>query len=224
VTDYLDKPESSQISIEPTTDSGENKITDFCVDAATEKKKSQWPVLLITVAIMLTSMTLAGIYRDEIGQFGVHILNEYGQKWVDVCLFLLSGISSTPLMLPVWVYVLAGTTLGLSIIRMSIVMGVGSAFGTMVTFYLGRYYGDSEWVKKRFPNFHNNRWTTKRSKKYITLILFLGNASLIPCDVLYVACGFKGYPAPLFFIATVAGRFVRYTYLGYIYLVYGNLL
>jgi len=167
-------------------------------------------------------MIIAAIYKEDVGEFGVSLINRYGQNWVDVILFFLSAISSTPLMLPVWIYALAGAALGLNIIRLAVVMGFGSSVGTLVTFWLGRYFGDSNWVKKRFPNFHNYPWTTKKSKIYITIILFLGNASLLPCDVLYAACGFKRYPVMLFFIATAAGRFVRYTYLGYIYSVFGE--
>lgn len=186
------------------------------------KKKSNLVILLATLSVMLTSMIFAGVYKDEIGQFGIELINLYGQNWVDCILFVLTAVSSTPLMLPIWVYALAGATLGLNLIRLSAVMGLGSATGTLVTFWIGRYFGNSAWVKKRFPNFHNHPWTTKKSKKYITLFLFLGNASLIPCDVFYAACGFKRFPVPLFFIATAAGRFVRYIYLSYLYSYFGD--
>ena len=187
-----------------------------------DKKKSNFAILVITLSVMLTSMVIAGIYKDEIGLFGVDLIKAYGQNWVDCILFVLSAISSTPLMLPIWVYALAGATLGLNLIRLAAVMGLGSAVGTLVTFALGRYFGDSDWVRKRFPNFHNHPWTTKKSKTYITLILFLGNASLIPCDIFYAACGFKRFPVTLFFIATAAGRFVRYMYLSYLYAYFSD--
>lgn len=222
MSEDLGNAESSQLSVNPGTSVNFKESSNGDSDPVPEKKKSQWVILSLTLLVMLSSMTIAGIYKDEISQFGIDLINEYGQNWVDVILFFLSAISSTPLMLPVWIYALAGATLGLNLIRLAAVMGVGSAVGTMVTFALGRYFGDSEWVKKRFPNFHNYPWTTKKSMAYITLILFLGNASLIPCDVLYAACGFKRYPAWLFFVATTAGRIVRYTYLGYIYALYGN--
>jgi membrane protein YqaA with SNARE-associated domain len=187
-----------------------------------EPKKSQWPFVVTTLTIILITMIISAIYKEDVGEFGVFLINRYGQNWVDVILFFLSAISSTPLMLPVWIYALAGAALGLNIIRLAVVMGIGSSVGTLVTFWLGRYFGDSDWVKKRFPNFHNYPWTTKKSKIYITIILFLGNVSLIPCDVLYAACGFKRYPMMLFFITTAAGRFVRYTYLGYLYSYFGE--
>jgi membrane protein YqaA with SNARE-associated domain len=218
MTEKLGKKESTQLS--------ENvSISNNCMDSKkpeADKKKSNIVILIATLTVMLTSMIVAGYYKEEIGQFGVELIAKYGQNWVDCILFVLSAISSTPLMLPIWVYALAGATLGLNLIRLAAVMGAGSAVGTLVTFGLGRYFGDSPWVKRRFPNFHNHPWTTKKSKKYITLILFLGNASLIPCDIFYVACGFKRFPITLFFVATAAGRFVRYTYLAYLYSYFGE--
>lgn len=214
----MGKKESPQLSGDVSPSTG---VTE-CKQSETEKKKSNVAILIATLSVMLTSMIVAGIYKDEIGQFGVELIGRYGQNWVDCILFILTAVSSTPLMLPIWIYALAGATLGLNLIRLSAVMGLGSSVGTLVTFGLGRYFGDSPWVKKRFPNFHNHPWTTKKSKKYITLILFLGNASLIPCDILYAACGFKRFPVLLFFIATVAGRFVRYTYLSYLYSYFGE--
>ncbi|RKX23060.1 MAG: hypothetical protein DRP51_01305 [Candidatus Zixiibacteriota bacterium] len=214
----IEKKERSELSADISQSTGGPQ----CNQSETGKKKSNIFILIVTLAVMLTSMIIAGIYKDEISRFGVELINRYGQNWVDCILFVLSAVSSTPLMLPIWIYALAGATLGLNLIRLAAVMGIGSAAGTLVTFGLGRYFGDSKWVKKRFPNFHNHPWTTKKSKKYITLILFLGNASLIPCDVLYAACGFKRFPAPLYFIATAAGRFVRYTYLSYLYSYFGE--
>ncbi len=214
----IKKKESVKTSDDiPSSDDG--KVNN---QSKTDNKKSNLAILISTASVMLTSMVIAGIYKDEIGLFGVDLIKSYGQNWVDCILFVLTAISSTPLMLPIWVYALAGATLGLNLVRLSAVMALGSAVGTLVTFALGRYFGDSNWVKNRFPNFHNHPWTTKKSKTYITLILFLGNASLIPCDIFYAACGFKRFPVPLFFIATAAGRFVRYMYLSYLYAYFGD--
>jgi len=52
------------------------------------------------------------------------------------------------------------------------------------------------------------------------MILFLGTASPIPCDVFYVACGAKHYPTLLFWVTMVLARFVRYLYLGYGFLYF----
>jgi membrane protein YqaA with SNARE-associated domain len=93
-------------------------------------------------------------------------------------------------------------------------MALGSATGSLVEFYMGRYFGESAWFKKRFPNVHKHPWTHGRSKWYVTGMLFLGTASPLPCNVFYIACGVKRYSGVLFWVTMVAARLVRYTYLG----------
>jgi len=178
-------------------------------------KNSTFNSALVTIGIILTGIILVGMFREQINEFGILLMTRYGQEWVDGVLFLVTAVSSTPLALPIWGYTLAGVALGYHVIRLAAVMAVGSALGSFVTFGVGRYFAERQWVKKRFPNVFNNPWTYGRSKKYVTWILFLGTASPIPCDVLYVACGAKRYPPLLFLLMMIAGRFVRYIYLGY---------
>jgi membrane protein YqaA with SNARE-associated domain len=87
---------------------------------------------------------------------------------------------------------------------------------------IGKYFSNTEWVKNRFPNIHKHPWTHGKSMKYVTLLLFIGTASPIPCDVFYVACGAKKYPTLLFWVTMVAARFVRYMYLGYGFKYFGD--
>jgi membrane protein YqaA with SNARE-associated domain len=173
--------------------------------------------LLITIGLIATGLIIIGLFKDEINAFGVDLLNRYGQGWVDVVLFLLTAVSSTPLVLPIWGYAQAGVAIGYSIVHLAIVMAVGSATGSLVTYYLGRVLGDTRFVQRKFPNLRTNRWTEGRSKRMVTLFLFLGTASPIPSDVLYAACGFKRFPVFLFYVTMVAARFVRYSYLAYFF-------
>ncbi len=171
--------------------------------------------LVVTLTIILTSLALTAIFRTEILDYGKHIILSYGETSVDLVLFAITAISSTPLALPIWAYTIVGVALGLSVLRLAVVMALGSATGSMVTFLAGRWCGSSEWVRKRFPGLHRNPWTAGRSKRLVTLFLFLGTASPMPCDVLYVAAGAKQYPVSLFWLVMVAARFVRYIYMGY---------
>jgi membrane protein YqaA with SNARE-associated domain len=171
--------------------------------------------IIITGVIILTGMIIAGIYKDSITAFGRELLTRYGRDWVDVVLLLITFVSCTPLMLPVWCYALIGAAMGFNIVRLSAVMAVGSAFGSLTTFYLGRFFANRTWVTKRFPNILNHPWTEGKSRLYVSWILFLGTASPIPCDVLYAACGVKRFPAFPFLLLMIAGRFVRYMYLAY---------
>ncbi len=179
------------------------------------KKKGGLTSIFITVGIILMGMIVVAVFKDDINGVGEYLMTTYGEKWVDFILFALTAVSSTPLALPIWGYALVGIAMGYHVLRLAAIMAVGSATGSYVTFLLGRYFGNTGWVKRRFPNIHHHPWTHGRSKKYVTALLFLGTASPIPCDVFYVACGAKRYPSLLFWLTMIAARFVRYCYLGY---------
>jgi len=181
--------------------------------AATAKKSSLFPILL-TVGIILLGIILSSIFKEDVLRIGERLLTTYGQGWVDGILFLLTAVSSTPLVFPIWPYAMIGVALGYGILHLALVMALGSATGSLVEFYMGRYFGESAWFKKRFPNIHKHPWTHGRSKWYVTAMLFLGTASPIPCNVFYIACGVKRYSGLLFWVTMVAARLVRYTYLG----------
>jgi len=180
-----------------------------------KKREFNLTFILVTVFLILFGMVIIGLFKDDIKSFGVDLMVRFGQKWVDLILLLLTAVSSTPLALPIWGYAQAGIALGYNVFRLASIMAVGSALGSMVTYYLGRYFVHTGFVQKWFPNITRHPWTEERSKKYVTLFLFLGTASPIPCDVLYAACGFKRYPEILFLVVMVTARFVRYLYLGY---------
>ena len=142
-------------------------------------------------------------------------MKAYGRNYVDLVLFGLTAVSCTPLMLPVWGYALVGVALGYDMLRLAVVMAFGAALGSLVTFVLGRFFARQAWVQRRFPRILNHPWSQGRSKKFVTWTLFLGTASPIPCDVFYAACGAKRYPVVTFLAMMLAGRFVRYIYLGF---------
>lgn len=173
--------------------------------------------VLATIGIIVAGIILVVLFREPINAFGVDLMIRYGQEWADVILFLLTAVSCTPLVLPVWGYAILGVALGYHVVRLAVVMAFGSALGSLVTFGVGRYFSERPWVKRRFPGIHRHRWTHGKSKKFVAWILFIGASSPIPCDVLSVACGVKRFPPVLFLITIVAGRFVRYLSLGYGY-------
>jgi membrane protein YqaA with SNARE-associated domain len=199
----------TESSIPSTVESGKR------TGAVNAHNKGRLTPIVVTAIVIMVGAVIAGIYREQITGFGEDLMTRYGREWVDVILFLITFVSCTPLMLPVWCYALIGAAMGFNIIRLAAVMALGSASGSLVTFYLGRYFANRVWVKKRFPNMLNHPWTEGKSKVYVSWILFLGTASPIPCDVFYAACGVKRYPAVPFLLLMIAGRFVRYIYLGY---------
>ena len=202
----------------------DQQTTPHSSTTAKPESKNWLAAPLATLIIVLVGAILVAIFRTDINDYGLALLTRFGQDWVDVILFFVTAISCTPIMLPVWGYAVAGAALGLSVVRLAAVMALGSALGSYTTFLIGRYLGDRAWVKRRFPDLHKNHWTHGRSKKYVTMILFFGTASPLPCDVIYAACGAKRYPVAPFVITMVAARFVRYIYLGYGFLYLSDFL
>ncbi len=157
------------------------------------------------------------IFKEEIVNIGKTLLLTYGQDRIDIVLYLITTVSSTPLALPVWIYAILGSMLGFEPIRLIIIMGLGSMSGSTITYFIARYFGKSKFIKRNFPNIENHPWTEGRSFWVISLILFAGAASPIPFDILYAACGLKRYPillfAPIVFIAFT----IKFAYLFYGY-------
>lgn len=136
-------------------------------------------------------------------------MEEYGQSNLDLILFALTLISSTPLMLPIWGYCLIGMALGYSVWRLALVMALGSALGSFVTYWLSRFFGRHPWIVRKFSNSLQRKWTEGKSRRMVAWLLFIGTATPIPFDVMYVACGVKRFPWPLFLLLTCCARFVR---------------
>ncbi len=169
---------------------------------------------LITIWIVIASTVMFWVFKSDISEFGSQLMMRHGQDRVDLVLFLITSISCTPVVLPVWCYVPSGLLLGYGILRLATVMALGSAVGSITTFAIGRFFSNTSWAKRRFPRILKHPWTHGKSKMYVTWILLVGTASPIPCDIVYAAAGAKRYPAVPFFCLMVAGRFVRYISLG----------
>jgi membrane protein YqaA with SNARE-associated domain len=184
-------------------------------DDSSGTKKGNWWSVAITIGIILSGMTITAIFKEDIFAFGQSLMERYGQTEIDVILFLLTAVSSSPLALPIWGYALVGVAMGYNVVHLAAVMALGSATGSLVTFLLGRFFGSRDWVQRKFPNLQKHPWAYGRSRLMVTMFLFLGTASPLPCDVFYAACGLKRYPTLLFWVTMVAARFVRYLYLGF---------
>ncbi len=167
--------------------------------------------------VIITSIVVPLLFREEIIRLGHDLLIRYGQDSIDLILYLITTISSTPLALPVWIYAVLGAMLGFEPIRLIIVMGLGSMSGSVITYFIARYFGKSRFIKKNFPNIENHPWTEGRSKRLISLILFVGAASPIPFDIMYAACGMKRFPIILFAPITFISFSIKFTYLFYGY-------
>jgi len=180
--------------------------------------------VFFALLVIVTSIVLPFIYRDEIVSVGETILLRYGQESIDLILYGLTTISSTPLSLPVWIYAVLGAMLGFDPVRVIIIMGLGSMSGSTITYFLARYFGKSAFIKQNLPNLEKHPWTEGRSLWLISVILFIGAASPLPCDVLYAACGLKRYPVLLFSPIVFVSFSIKFAYLFYGYELIQNYL
>jgi len=172
---------------------------------------------VVTVFMIITSIVLPLLFREEIVNIGQTLLLRYGQDRIDFILYLITTVSSTPLALPVWIYAVLGSMLGYEPLQLIIVMGLGSMTGSTITYFIARYFGKSKYIKRNFPNIKNYPWTEGRSIWVVSLILFAGAASPIPFDVLYAACGMKRFPMVLFAPILFLAFSIKFCYLFYGY-------
>lgn len=211
------KAETNEITIlnPPEVDINKANTSQSCAVAVESPKHWGLFSILSVVALIVIGTGLVFIFNDDITRIGVQLLQRYGQTNIDIILFLITAISCSPICLPVWIYIITGTAMGYNVLHLAVVLAVGSAVGSLITYYLGAFFSERKFFQKRFPKAQNHPWINGRSRWIVTGLVFLGTASPIPCDAFYLACGVKRFPAGMFFSAAVAGRFVRYIYLGY---------
>jgi len=156
------------------------------------------PAFIVTAALIIISIIIPLLFRQEFLRLGQSVMTSYGQERIDLILFAVSAISSSPVALPVWTYAAFGSLLGYESLRLVLVMSLGAMTGSSITYLLGRYFGSTRVVRKYFPNVQSHPWTKGRSGWLVSLLLFGGAVSPIPFDVMYAACGAKRYPVALF--------------------------
>lgn len=172
-------------------------------------------VYFSTALLIVTSVVVPLIYKEQIIGVGTFLIDRYGQDNLDITIFLLTAISGSPVALPVWIYAIYGTMLGYDPFRLILVVSLGASFGSQITYCLGRYFGTCSFVKRKFPKLENHPWTDGRSFWITTGIVFGGTAAPLPLDLIYAACGFKRYPAFIFWINIFFARILRYSLLVY---------
>ena len=171
--------------------------------------------VVFTALLVIMSLLIPLYFRDEFFGLGAYFINKYGQDKLDITILIIAAISSTPLALPVWCYAVFGAAMGFSPVRLILVVSMGAALGSSFTYFLGRFFGNTKIVRKKFPNLERHPWTSGRSALIVSILTFLGTASPFPIDVVYAACGLKKYPFFLFWPIAFVARVVKYTYLVY---------
>jgi membrane protein YqaA with SNARE-associated domain len=154
--------------------------------------------LLITFGMVLASSAVSLFYGEKLLDFGESLLTSCGQRNTDIMLCMITAVSSSPITFPVTAYAVLGALLGYEPGRLITLIALGAVTGSSVSYLLGRYFGDAPFVRRKFPEVQNHRWTKGRSLRVVSLLLFGGDMSPIPAHPMYAACGMMRYPAALF--------------------------
>lgn len=165
--------------------------------------------LLVTFGMVLASSAVSLFYGERLLDFGESLLTSYGQRNTDIMLYLITAVSSSPLTFPVTAYAVLGTLLGYEPGRLITLIALGAVTGSSVSYILGRCFGDTRFVRRKFPEVQNHRWTKGRSLRVVSLLLFGGAMSPIPVHPMYAACGMMRYPAVLFIPIVFLGWWIR---------------
>jgi membrane protein YqaA with SNARE-associated domain len=165
--------------------------------------------LLVTFGMVLASSAVSLFYGERLLGFGESLLTSYGQRNTDIMLYLITAVSSSPLPLPVSAYAVFGTLLGYEPGRLISLIALGAVTGSSVSYVLGRCFGHTRYVRRKFPEVQNHRWTKGRSLKVVSLILLGGALSPLPAHPMFAACGMMRYPAVLFIPIVFLGWWIR---------------
>lgn len=159
--------------------------------------------------MMVTSSVISILYGERFLSIGGKLLTRYGQSYTDVMLYTLSAVSTSPLTLPVSEYAVLGTLLGFEPLRLITLMALGAMTGSSVSYLLGRFFGNMSFVRRRFQEVQDRKWTRRGSLRKLSLILVGGALSPIPVHPFYAACGMMRYPIELFTLILFFGWWVR---------------
>jgi len=170
---------------------------------------SIWVILLAALLMLLASMTVSALFGGKLLDLGEGLLRSCGQRNTDIILYLITAVSSSPLPLPVSAYAVFGTLLGYEPGRLITLIAFGAVTGSSVSYLLGRYFGKTPFVRRKFPEVESQSWTKGRSLKVVSLILLGGALSPLPAHPMFAACGMMRYPAVLFFPIVFLAWWIR---------------
>jgi len=170
---------------------------------------SIWVILLAALLMLLASMTVSALFGGKLLDLGEGLLRSCGQRNTDIILYLITAVSSSPLPLPVSAYAVFGTLLGYEPGQLITLIALGVVTGSSVSYLLGRHFGKTPFVRRKFPEVESQSWTKGRSLKVVSLILLGGALSPLPAHPMFAACGMMRYPAVLFFPIVFLAWWIR---------------
>ncbi|MFC1900306.1 YqaA family protein [Chloroflexota bacterium] len=178
----------------------ESKTDDNNTTETTNKLKGKViPVLTVLLVIAITVALF--LYRDRVSELG-----NYGY----LGMFIISLVSNATVILPVPVFMLI-VAFGASFnpILVGLISALGGTIGEMTCYLLG--YSGRGVVENRKMYDRAVQWL----QKWGVLTVFIFAATPSPFDVIGIVAGLLRYPFWKFFIASLAGKIVKYVFLAY---------
>ncbi len=144
--------------------------------------------------------------------FGLEFLEALVLTYGYLGAFLTGFLSSFTLFIPspaFFVIFLLGSKLNPLLLGIS--AGLGSAIGEMISYFVG--YGVTVIAKKYRKNLNGIKKSFQRYRP--PLVIFIFAATPLPFDLVGILCGAIRYDKKKFFIATLAGKLVKFTFIAY---------
>ena len=144
--------------------------------------------------------------------FGLELLETLVLTYGYVGALLVGFLSSFTLFIPspaFFVIFILGSKLNPLVLGIS--AGIGSAIGEMISYFAG--YGVNFIVKKYRKNLDEIKKSFYKYKP--SVIIFFFAATPLPFDLVGILCGAIRYDKKKFFVATLAGKLVKFTFIAY---------
>jgi membrane protein YqaA with SNARE-associated domain len=142
-------------------------------------------------------------------EFLLSLVNSFGYLGI----FILGVISSATLFIPTPAFVIVFLVAPLfNPVLLGFFAGLGAAIGEMSGYLIG--LGGEHVLLKKYKK--KLKDVEKHFEKYgANLIIFIFAATPLPFDVVGLFCGVVKYPLKHFFIATLAGKLVKYWFISF---------
>ncbi|QQZ10954.1 TVP38/TMEM64 family protein [Heyndrickxia vini] len=156
---------------------------------------------IITLVITISIIIFA--YTQKEGM--LHLIESGESMAIIISLLFVALLVFFPVMPFALVAGIIGSVFGVWL--GAIISLCGSVFGSMIMFFMARY-GFQQWVQKVLDKYPKAREYESIFQKNAFLgILLLRLAPIIPAPLLNVLCGVSVIRWPIFFIATLIGKF-----------------
>lgn len=146
---------------------------------------------------------------ESLMEFGQELVSDFGLPG----LFVVMVIGSSPIPIPVELFVLGVLSLGAPPIPTALFAGIGATLGGLISYYLGKTIIRILKAETKYKN------QMEKSKgwldRYGIFAVFIFALTPLPYDAMAILCGGIKMELKYFILATFSGRIIRYSFLVY---------